>query len=89
MPLEHKQHLILVGDVNEDQLNMQNHDFKDILLTNDMNNIINSPTRVNHNSQTLPDPIALTNKIQIFDSGVFETDNEISDHYGTFAYFKG
>jgi exonuclease III len=71
MALEHKQHLILVGDVNEDQLNIQNHKFKNILLTNNMKNIIISPTRVNYNSQTLLDPIALTNNIQVFYSGVF------------------
>ena len=80
--------VILVGDINEDQLNPINHKFRDILLINDMINIIDEPTRVTNLTQTLLDPIAITNGITVFDSGIFQTDNAISDHYGTYAHIK-
>ncbi len=33
--------IILVGDINEDQLNLNNHKFRDILIINNLVNIIN------------------------------------------------
>jgi hypothetical protein len=57
--LEQCSRIILVGDVNEDQLNLNNHKFKDGLILNDINNIIRGPTRVNANSSKLIDPIVL------------------------------
>ena len=80
--------IILVGDINEDQLNPINHKFRDILLINDMINKIDEPTRVTNHSRTLLDPIAITNGITVYDAGVFQTDNAISDHYGTYAHIQ-
>ncbi len=80
--------VILVGDINEDQLNLTTHKFRDILMLNNMINIINEPTRVTNSSSTLIDPIAVTSNILVYDSGLFLTDNAISDHFGTYTYIK-
>ena len=86
--LELSSHIILIGDINEDQLNLNNHKFRDILMLNDMENVINVPTRVSPHSRTLLDPIALTKNIHNLHSGIYETDKNISDHYGTYTYIK-
>ena len=86
--LELNSRIILVGDINEDQLNTRTRKFRDILLLNNMSNVINSPTRVSNTSRTSIDPIAITNNIQCLHASTVETDKEISDHYGTCIYFK-
>jgi hypothetical protein len=53
-----------------------------------MTNFIKAPTRITSNSQTLIDPIAGTNIIFEFDSGIFETTKEVSDHFGTYIFSK-
>ena len=53
-----------------------------------MKNVINEPTRISPYSRTLLDPIALTKNIQNLHSGIFETDRNISDHFGTFTFIK-
>jgi len=78
--------IIIVGDINENQLNPSNHKFKDILCLNNLSNVINEPTRVTDCSSTLIDPIAITNTLQHLHSGIFETDKSISDHFGTYIY---
>ena len=55
---------------------------------NDMINTINEPTRVTTHSSTLLDPVAVSNVVTVHNSGIFETDNDISDHYGTYAHIK-
>lgn len=86
--LEVSNNIILVGDINEDQLNVTNNKFRDILLLNNMKNVINEPTRVTPYSSTLLDPIAMSNNITCLHSGIFETDKRISDHIGTFSFIK-
>ncbi len=80
--------IIIVGDINEDQLDLRNHHFKDVLLLNNMSNVIIDATRVSPTSRTLIDPIAITNNIQSLHSGIFQTDSDLSDHYGTYMYSK-
>ncbi len=80
--------IVLVGDINEDQLNPTNTKFKNVLMLNNMKNIINEPTRVTEHSQTLIDPIAITGDISIYDSGIIQTPPEVSDHRGTYVYFR-
>lgn len=48
---------LLLGDINEDQLNPSNHKLKDILILNNLSNKINEPTRVTEYSSTLLDPV--------------------------------
>ena len=58
------------------------------MLINNMNNVIQSPTRVTQFTSTSIDPIAVTTNIQVLHSGTFDTPREISDHFGTFIFFK-
>ncbi len=51
-----------------------------------MENIINEPTRVTDTSQTLIDPIAITDNITTYDSGIIQIPPDISDHHGTYVY---
>lgn len=85
---EISKNIILVGDINEDQLNPNNHKLKDILFLNDMSNVINTPTRVCPTSNTLLDPIAIASSIHCCNSGIFQTDKQISDHFATYAFFR-
>ncbi len=80
--------IIILGDINEDQLNLSNHKLRDLLSLNNMNNIITEPTRITDSSETLLDPIAVSDTINIYDSGIFVTDKVISDHFGTYAYIQ-
>ncbi len=73
-------HIILVGDINEDQLNPTSNKFRNVTMINNMKNIINEPTRVTDLTQTLIDPIAVTAEVSVYDSGIIQTPSEISDH---------
>ncbi len=55
--IETSNNIILLGDINEDQMNEHNHKLKDILVLNSLKNVITSPTRVTETSSTLIDPI--------------------------------
>jgi len=84
--IEISPHIILVGDINEDQLNPSNHKLKDIMTLNNLRNIITNPTRVTSNSSTLIDITVLSSSVHCFDAGIFETDRNITDHYGTYVH---
>ncbi len=81
-------HIVLVGDINEDQLNPRMHKFRDILTLNNMTNIINVPTRIAELSETLIDPICISDNIIVHDSGIINTPSDISDHLGTYIHLK-
>ncbi len=80
--------IILVGDINEDQLNPANNKFRNILLINNMKNVINEPTRLTDYSRTLLDPIAVTENLVVYDHGTIHTPSTVSDHYGTYVYVR-
>jgi exonuclease III len=71
---------ILVGDINEDQLNISNNKLKDILVLNNLTNIITEPTRITDHSSTLLDPIVVSNKVSVHSSGTYAVPANISDH---------
>lgn len=60
------------------------------MMPYNLRNVITEPIRVifTNTSSTRIDPIAITNTIEVFDAGVFNTIKEISDHFGTYAYNK-
>lgn len=76
--------IVIVGDLNEDQLNIHNHNLKDIMLLNNLINVIEVPTRITNTSQTLLDPIVIQSTMRVLHCGVIETPNEISDHFATY-----
>ncbi len=77
--------IIVVGDINEDQLNVRNHKLKDIMLVNTMKNVIVSPTRITDTTSTLIDPIMVNQDQHILKCGVLDVPSDISDHKITFA----
>ncbi len=77
--------IVVVGDINEDQLNVRNHKLKDIMLVNTMKNVIVSPTRITDTTSTLIDPIMVNQDQHILKCGVLDVPSDISDHKITFA----
>lgn len=74
---------IMVGDLNEDQLNINNHKLKDIMIMNSLKNIITSPTRISAHTSTLLDPIVVNQNQAILKSDVLSVHSNISDHMAT------
>ena len=78
--------IIIVGDINEDQLNAKYNKLKQIITLNNLTNIIIEPTRVTPTSSTLIDPILTSDTVEILNSGVTDVPPHISDHRFTYAY---
>ena len=70
----------MVGDLNEDLLNMNYHNLRDILLINSMQYVISDVTRQN----AILDPIIIFGDMPYIDSRVIDTPNYISDHKATY-----
>ena len=77
---EISRNLISVGDLNEDLLNMNYCNLRDILLINSMQNVINDATRQN----AILDPIITFDDMPYTDCGVTDTPAHISDHKATY-----
>ena len=77
---EYSKNLILVGDLNEDLLNPNFHNLKDLILINSMTNVITETTR----QQAILDPIIIPEDLPFLDSGTIEVPNNISDHKATY-----
>ena len=56
-------------------------------MLNNLVNIINAPTRVTNTSQTLLDPIVLSETIKVLDFGIVSVPADISDHSATYVFF--
>ena len=80
--------IIVLGDINEDQLNTTNDKFKKLMLLNNLHNIIKNPTRVSINTETLLDPIAISRNIKSAHADIIKTPPSVSDHYGTLAIIQ-
>ena len=78
--MEFSQNIVILGDLNEDLLNENYRNLRDILLTNSLQNIITVPTR----ARALLDPVIVSDDLTIYDSGVLANPDRISDHSATF-----
>ena len=74
--------VIIVRDMNEDLLNPNVHNLKDILILNSLNNVISEPTR----QHALLDPIIIHNDMSFLHHGILEIPPAISDHSATYLY---
>lgn len=72
--------IVILGDLNEDLLNVNNHNLKNVLLVNSLKNIKIEPTR----GCALLDPVITSCDQTILDSGVLEIPPNISDHSATY-----
>ena len=75
--------MVIVGDLNEDLLNPNFHNLKDVLLINSMQNSISDPTR----QHAILDPIIIPEHLPFLDSGTISIPSEISDYKATFIRF--
>ncbi|MCG8097314.1 MAG: hypothetical protein JAZ17_27465 [Candidatus Thiodiazotropha endolucinida] len=78
--LELSKNLIIVGDLNEDLLNPNFHNLKDVLMINSMTNVITEPTRIH----AILDPIIIPDDLPFLDSGSLTVPANISDHKATY-----
>lgn len=80
--IESSKNLIIVGDLNEDLLNSNYHNLKNVLMENSLHNIISEPTR----GRAPLDPIIISDDLITLNSGVLTTPGEISDHSATYVF---
>ena len=66
--------------LNEDLLNPNFYNLKDLILINSMTNVITKTTR----QQAILDPIIIPEDLPFLDSGTIEVQNHISDHKATY-----
>ena len=78
--------IIIVGDLNEDLLDDRNNHLRDVLSLNSMKNLISTPTRRTPNSETLLDPIAVSDSVGVLEVGTLDVCNTISDHLATYIH---
>jgi hypothetical protein len=77
--------IISLGDLNKNvMVNLPACVF-DILTVNGLTNLIVNPTHFFSNSETLINPILVTDSIRVIDSDTIPIDRSISDHDGTYV----
>ena len=69
-----------------DVRNLRNHHLKDVLALNSLSNVISVPTRRTPNSETLLDPVAVSDSIGVLEAGTIDVCNSISDHSATYIH---
>ena len=81
---EYSKNLMFVSDLNEDLLNPNFHNLKDLVLINFMINVITEPTR----QHAILDPIIISEEFPFLDSGTIDVPNNISDHKATYIKLR-
>ncbi|MCG7877681.1 MAG: reverse transcriptase domain-containing protein [Candidatus Thiodiazotropha endolucinida] len=79
--LDTAKNLIIVGDLNEDLLNQNYRNLRDIILVNSLQNVITHATRQN----AILDPILIPDDMRFLDAGTFNIPDNISDHKATYV----
>ena len=77
------QHVILIGDINIDFMNLTNiqlWDYLSLFSLKKKKNVITEPTRITVNSSTLLDPVIISDACAVLNSGTMDVDEYISDH---------
>ena len=86
---ETSNNIIVSGDINVDLLNNLNrHPLNDIMQRFNLINTIDEPTRIGQTSNTLLDPILISQALSLNNSSVIETDRHISDHNACVSYLN-
>ena len=78
--MEVSENIIILGDLNEELLDINYRNLRDILLLNSFQNIVSEPTR----GRALLDPIIVPYDFTAYDSGVLPTPNDITYHFATY-----
>lgn len=81
--------IIITGDINVNLLNeLNNHPLKDIMNTFNLSNTIKEPTRPGTRSNTLLDPVIITDTISCISSSVLDIDRSYSDHNASVCHIS-
>ena len=79
--------LVITGDINVNLLaNRSRHPLYDIINQFNLVNTIKEPTRIGHTSNTLLDPIFISQSLTFSNSFVIDIDRQISDHNACVSY---
>ena len=78
--LEVPKNLIILGDMNEDLLNPNFYNLKDVIIINSLQNVVLEPTRLG----AILDSILISEDIDYIKSGVISVSPPISDHKEAF-----
>ena len=78
--MEIARNIIIVGDLNEDLLNVYFHNLQDILKINSLQNVIAEPTR----GRALLDPTIFADDCVDYNTGAICNPSDISDHICSF-----
>ena len=68
------QHVILIGDINIDFMNLTNIQLRDCLSLFSLKNVITEPTRITVYSSTLNDSVIISDAFTVLDSGTMNAD---------------
>jgi hypothetical protein len=80
------ENIVLVGDLNSNLFCVSNNNLVDIMNIFVFKNVIDKPIRVTENSNTLLDPIILSDSLNSIYSDVINIPRNVSDHYVAVAY---
>ena len=84
--LDENNNIICLGDLNNNFMSDLPQSLKDIIFINGLVNIISKPTHFNTTgSDSLLDPILVTDSIRAIDTDTIPIDRNISDHDGTYV----
>ena len=67
-------------------LDVRSYHLRDVLALDSLNNVISAPTRRTPNSDTLLDPVAVSDSIGVLEAGTIGVCNSISDHSSTYMF---
>ena len=79
--------IVILGDLNSDLCIANNNKLIEIMMLFNLANMISKPTRITAHSNTLLDPIIISDIMKYIYSDVLEIPSEISDHDASVAFF--
>ena len=80
--------LIIVGDSNQNLLNPNEYHLTNFMALNNVQNVINKPTRVTPYCSKLLDPILVSSFVNVLHSDTVDVEDNISDHKATEILLK-
>ena len=80
--MEITRNIIIVGNLNEDLLNVSFHNLQDILIINSLQTVVAEPTR----GRALLDPIIVADDCVVYNAGTICNPSDISDHKATYLF---
>jgi hypothetical protein len=82
------QNIILTGDLNSDLFSSPNNKLIDTMNLFNLTNFIEKPTRITEHSNTLLDPIIISDSVHYSYSDVLKVPSDISDHDASIIFIE-